>query len=139
MKGGRKPELTECSLNISSGTSHLFDQHNYSNNVKAIFQSIRSGFYNSALKLSQLANITDLTNINLFLVAKEVEEALAVKDTSKCLAWCHDNKSKMRKMKSNLEFNVRLQEFIELVKQGRKMDAVKHARWDLECALMPRS
>ena len=51
----------------------------------------------------------DLTNINLFMVAKEVEDTLSRKDISKCLAWCHDNKSKLRKMKSTLEFNVRLQ------------------------------
>lgn len=89
---------------------------------------LRSGFYNSAIKLSKAANIEELTNISLFLVAKEVEEALGKKDTSKCLSWCHDNKSKMRKMKSTLEFNVRLQEYIELVKAGNKLEAVRHAR-----------
>ena len=31
-------------------------------------------------------------------------------------------------MKSNLEFNVRLQEFVELIKGDRKMEAVLHAR-----------
>ncbi len=89
---------------------------------------LRSGFYNSAIRLAGASGIGELTNIGLFLVAKEVEEALAAKDTSKCLAWCHDNKSKMRKMKSTLEFNVRMQEFVELVKQGRKTEAVTHAR-----------
>ncbi len=79
-------------------------------------------------RLAQAAGITELTNINLFLVAKEVEESLSAKDTSKCLSWCHDNKSKMRKMKSTLEFNLRLQEFVELVRAGQKMEAVRHAR-----------
>jgi hypothetical protein len=32
-------------------------------------------------------------------------------DVTKCLAWCYDNKSKLRKMKSSLEFSVRLQVF----------------------------
>ena len=89
---------------------------------------LRSGFYNSAIRLARAAGITGLTNIGLFLVAKEVEEALAARDTAKCLAWCHDNRSRMRKMRSTLEFNIRLQEYVELVKSGRKMDAVKHAR-----------
>jgi len=89
---------------------------------------LRSGYYDSAIGLAQTAGIQDLTNINLFLVAKDVEEALTRQDTSKCLAWCHDNKSKLRKMKSTLEFNVRLQEFIELVKKREKLEAVKHAR-----------
>ena len=34
---------------------------------------LRSGFYNTAIKLAQTTNITELTNINLFLVAKEVK------------------------------------------------------------------
>ena len=64
----------------------------------------------------------------MFLTAREVEESLCKGDISKCLAWCHDNKSKLRKMKSTLEFQVRLQEFLELVKAGNKLEAVKHAK-----------
>ena len=89
---------------------------------------LRSGFYDAAGKLARDADIVELTNINVFLVAKEVEEALQNKDTAKCLTWCHDNKSKLRKLKSSLEFDVRLQEFVELVKSKRTHDAVKHAR-----------
>ena len=77
---------------------------------------LRVGYYDTAVCLAKQFEIEDLTNINLFLVAKDVEEALAQKDVQKCLAWCHDNKSKLRKMGSNLEFNVRLQEFVELIK-----------------------
>ncbi|XP_076367685.1 E3 ubiquitin-protein transferase Katazuke isoform X1 [Tachypleus tridentatus] len=89
---------------------------------------LRSGYYNTALRLARHSNIEDLTNIELFLVSKEVEESLANKDTSKCLNWCYDNKSKLKKLKSSLEFNLRQQEFIELVRKDRRMDAVKHAR-----------
>ncbi len=89
---------------------------------------LRMGYYDTAVKFAKTCDIDDLTNINLFLVAKDVEEALSKKDVRKCLQWCHDNKSKLRKMRSNLEFNVRMQEFIELIKTGRKMEAVKHAR-----------
>ena len=59
---------------------------------------LRVGYYDSALFLAKHFDIEDLTNINLFLVAKDVEEALASKDVSKCLTWCHDNKSKLRKL-----------------------------------------
>jgi len=89
---------------------------------------LRSGHYDSAVTLARSAGIEDLTNISLFLVAKEVEDTLNQKDISRCLAWCHDNKSKLRKMKSTLEFNVRLQEFIELIKADQRLEAVKHAR-----------
>ncbi|XP_013383305.1 macrophage erythroblast attacher [Lingula anatina] len=89
---------------------------------------LRAGYYNTAIKLARHSGIEDLTNIELFLVSKEVEESLEKKETAKCLTWCHDNKSKLRKMKSTLEFNLRTQEFIELIRNNRRVDAVKHAR-----------
>nr|XP_061793378.1 E3 ubiquitin-protein transferase MAEA-like isoform X2 [Nerophis lumbriciformis] len=70
----------------------------------------------------------DLVNIEMFLTAKEVEESLERQETVTCLAWCHDNKSRLRKMKSCLEFSLRIQEFIELIRQNKRMDAVRHAR-----------
>ncbi|KAI1303161.1 E3 ubiquitin-protein transferase MAEA [Halotydeus destructor] len=90
--------------------------------------SLRCGYYDVALKLGQHSDIVDLTNIDLFLVSKQVEQSLIERRTSKCLLWCHDNKSKLRKMKSSLEFNIRQQEFIELVREGKRMEAIKHAR-----------
>ncbi|KAG9338544.1 hypothetical protein JZ751_025600 [Albula glossodonta] len=65
----------------------------------------------------------DLVNIEMFLTAKEVEESLERQETATCLAWCHDNKSRLRKMKSCLEFSLRIQEFIELIRQNKRMDA----------------
>lgn len=41
----------------------------------------------------------DLTNIDLFLTSREVEESLLRRETAPCLAWCYDNKSKLRKNK----------------------------------------
>ncbi|KAM5271263.1 E3 ubiquitin-protein transferase MAEA isoform 3-T3 [Ctenodactylus gundi] len=78
-------------------------------------------------KLSVLKR-KDLVNIEMFLTAKEVEESLERRETATCLAWCHDNKSRLRKMKSCLEFSLRIQEFIELVRQNKRLDAVRHAR-----------
>ncbi|XP_035672896.1 E3 ubiquitin-protein transferase MAEA-like [Branchiostoma floridae] len=99
---------------------------------------LRCGYYNTAIKLAKHSGIEDYTNIDLFLVSKEVEESLKRHETAPCLAWCHDNKSKLRKMKltltsvvtkmSTLEFNLRTQEFIELVRGNHRLDAVKHAR-----------
>lgn len=34
----------------------------------------------------------------------------------------------MRKLKSNMEFNLRIQEFVELIRSDQRMDAIKHAR-----------
>jgi len=89
---------------------------------------LRSGFYNTAIQLAKQSEIEDLTNIQVFLAAKAVEESLQAGDVTACLAWCHENKSKLRKLKSTLEFNVRIQEFIECIRKGNKFEAVKHAR-----------
>ena len=71
---------------------------------------------------------SDCVNVEVFLTAREVEDSLAGRDLSKCLAWCHDNRSRLRKLKSSLEFQVRLQEYLELVKAGQRLEAVKHAK-----------
>ena len=63
--------------------------------------------------------------MDIFLVCHKVEEALRNHDTGPCLAWCHDNRSKLRRMKSTLEFQVRLQDFIEMVRQDRRVEAIK--------------
>ncbi|XP_071529525.1 E3 ubiquitin-protein transferase MAEA [Panulirus ornatus] len=89
---------------------------------------LRAGCYSTATKLASSRGIEGLTNLDVFLVAREVEQSLSCRDTTKCLSWCHDNKSKLRKLNSSLEFNVRMQEFIELIKSDRRMDAIRHAR-----------
>uniref|UniRef100_A0A671YDH6 E3 ubiquitin-protein transferase MAEA n=1 Tax=Sparus aurata TaxID=8175 RepID=A0A671YDH6_SPAAU len=113
---------------------------------------LRCGYYNTAVKLARQSGIEDLVNIEMFLTAKEVEESLERQETATCLAWCHDNKSRLRKMKKHvghnrdstsvvstywfvlflfqscLEFSLRIQEFIELIRQNKRMDAVRHAR-----------
>lgn len=89
---------------------------------------LRTGYYNTAIRLANYSGIEDLTNIDLFMVSRDVEKALAEKDTSKCLAWCYENKSKLRKMKSTLEFSLRQQEFIELIQSNNRLEAVKHSR-----------
>lgn len=61
------------------------------------------------------------------MVSRQVEKSLANHETGRCLGWCNDNR-KLRKLGSTLEFNLRVQEFIELVRADRRLDAVKHAR-----------
>ncbi|XP_042199219.1 E3 ubiquitin-protein transferase MAEA isoform X2 [Callorhinchus milii] len=87
---------------------------------------LRCGYYNTAVKLTKQSGIEDLVNIDMFLTAKEVEESLERQETATCLAWCHDNKSRLRKMKSCLEFSLRIQEFIELIRQNKRLEAVRY-------------
>lgn len=38
-------------------------------------------------------------DIELFLVSRKVEESLLRREIGPCLAWCYENKSKLRKLK----------------------------------------
>merc|ERR1719242_1440041 len=80
---------------------------------------LRQGYYHSATQLAENSGVEHLSN---------TEEILAREELEKVLAWCHDNKSRLRKLKSSLEFQVRLQEYLELVKKGHKLEAVRHAK-----------
>lgn len=112
--------------NVSQGALNMWRRKRLDRMVVEYF--LRNGYYNAAITLADKSNIKDLTNIEIFLTSREVEKSLANRETSKCLMWCHDNKSKLRKLKSNMEFNLRVQEFIELIRSDRRMDAIKHAR-----------
>ncbi|XP_031554328.1 E3 ubiquitin-protein transferase MAEA-like isoform X2 [Actinia tenebrosa] len=89
---------------------------------------LRQGFYETAKKLAAEADIEELVDIDLFTTSRQVEEALFKGESGPCLSWCYENKSKLRKLKSTLEFNVRMQEFIELVRRDERIEAIKYAR-----------
>lgn len=112
--------------NVSSGTMNNWRRKRLDRMVVEYF--LRNGFYNAAITLAERSEIKEYTNIDIFLNSREVEKSLASHETQKCLLWCHDNKSKLRKLKSTMEFNIRVQEFIELVRKDRRIDAIKHAR-----------
>uniref|UniRef100_A0A0K8TQK5 E3 ubiquitin-protein transferase MAEA n=1 Tax=Tabanus bromius TaxID=304241 RepID=A0A0K8TQK5_TABBR len=89
---------------------------------------LRLGYYESAERLAIRTGIKDLTNLDIFQTSREVEQDLANHKTTKCTMWCNDNKSKLRKIDSNIEFQLRVQEFVELIRENKRLDAVKHAR-----------
>ncbi|KAK1283547.1 hypothetical protein QJS10_CPB21g00686 [Acorus calamus] len=70
-------------------------------------------YYDSAIKLSQISGIQDLVDIDVFIDEKKVIDALQNKEVGPALAWCAENKSRLSK--SKFKFQLRLQEFIELV------------------------
>ncbi|XP_052227230.1 E3 ubiquitin-protein transferase MAEA-like [Dreissena polymorpha] len=98
---------------------------------------LRAGYYNTALKLAQHSDIECLTNIDLFMSSKAIEESLINHETAPCLAWCYENKSKLRRLKSTLEFKLRQQEFIEMIRSNGRLEAIRHARKHFSQQLEP--
>ncbi|XP_017470275.1 PREDICTED: macrophage erythroblast attacher isoform X1 [Rhagoletis zephyria] len=89
---------------------------------------LRRGYYETAECLARKSDIRSLTNLDIFHTSREVEDDLSKHKTLKSMLWCMDNKSKLRKINSNMEFSLRVQEFVELVRCDSRVEAVKHAR-----------
>uniref|UniRef100_A0A182QNF3 E3 ubiquitin-protein transferase MAEA n=1 Tax=Anopheles farauti TaxID=69004 RepID=A0A182QNF3_9DIPT len=89
---------------------------------------LRLGYYDTAERLAERSGIRDLTNLDIFQVMREVERDLVNRCTVKCIAWCNDNKTKLKKINSTLEFQLRVQEFVELIRDDKRLLAVRHAQ-----------
>ncbi|KRX18190.1 Macrophage erythroblast attacher [Trichinella nelsoni] len=88
---------------------------------------LRSGYYDIAAAVAERCNIAHLTNMAIFAHARLVEDSLKRHETGPCLDWCYENRSRLRRLKSTLELKVRQQDFIELVRMGDKLAAVRYA------------
>ena len=82
----------------------------------------------TAIKMIRHYDVEHLVNLEIFLSIRDVEESLRSHSTKKALEWCIENRSRLKKHKSNLEFNLRMQDFIELIKLGKKKDGLDFAR-----------
>ncbi|KAJ4719775.1 Macrophage erythroblast attacher [Melia azedarach] len=85
---------------------------------------LRMSYYDTAEKLAESSNIQDLVDIDVFQEAKKVIDALQNKEVAPALAWCSENKSRLKKSKSKFEFQLRLQEFIELATHMKELQRV---------------
>ncbi|KAJ9515845.1 hypothetical protein QJQ45_008729 [Haematococcus lacustris] len=88
----------------------------------------RSGYHASSLVLSQQAGLQPLVDSGIYLEAQKVLAALVQHDCGPALAWCAEQRSRLKKAKSPLEFKLRVQEFVELVRNERHMEAVAYAK-----------
>lgn len=89
---------------------------------------LRLGYYDTAEILANRSGIREISNLDIFNVTREVEKDLNQHNTGKLIMWCIDNKSKLRKINSDIEFKLRQQEFIELIRSDQRLLAVKHAQ-----------
>ncbi len=98
---------------------------------------LRRGYKGAARQISESRGIGDLVDVGLFEEVQRVEESLCptmleqggegVKPScTLALAWCSENKATLRKIRTPLEFNLSLQEFIELTRT-RSVDSIKEA------------
>lgn len=88
---------------------------------------LRSGYTESAQSLSQTAGIEALVDAPLFAELARIEFALVGHSCTEALAWCKENAGALKKMQSTLEFELRFQEFIELARNRRFIEALNYS------------
>ncbi|KAK4556836.1 GID complex subunit containing RING finger motif [Recurvomyces mirabilis] len=92
---------------------------------------LRQGYTSTARALASAKNVEDLVDIPVFEESSRVEAALRGGDVKEALAWCGENKQALKKISSNLELELRLQQFIALRRTGemaKLTEALVHAR-----------
>lgn len=92
---------------------------------------LRHGYNNSATALADERGMRDLVDVETFVQMSKIQESLRNRSVTEALSWCIDNKKELRKIDSNLEFMLRFQQYIELVRSQsmpRFLEAITHAR-----------
>ncbi|KMK59226.1 Protein fyv10 [Aspergillus fumigatus Z5] len=101
---------------------------------------LRSGYTESAQQLAQEKGIEDLVDLDVFVQCQRIAQSLRRGETKDALQWCNENKAALKKSQShsltnqtqfNLEFELRLQQYIEMLRtgdRGKLMDAMAHAK-----------
>ncbi|KAJ8472376.1 hypothetical protein ONZ45_g16677 [Pleurotus djamor] len=59
---------------------------------------------------------------------RRIEEALSRHSCTEALSWCSENKAALRKIKCTLEFELRLQEYIELARTKHPLEAIAYSK-----------
>ncbi|KAI7859484.1 CTLH/CRA C-terminal to lish motif domain-containing protein [Circinella umbellata] len=89
---------------------------------------LREGLTETAKQVAQANHVEDMVDVQLFAQSEKVEESLRNHSCKECLQWCSENRSSLKKQDSTLEFNLRLQEYIELARAGKGMEAINYAQ-----------
>ncbi|KAF9787953.1 CTLH/CRA C-terminal to lish motif domain-containing protein [Thelephora terrestris] len=96
--------------------------------------TLRTGRERTAKKLTAEKDIHTLVDVDMFMDIRRIELGLLNRSCTEALAWCNENKAALRKLKSTLEFDLRLQEYIELARLRQKSEAIgyltKHISWN---------
>ncbi|KAJ7167334.1 CTLH/CRA C-terminal to lish motif domain-containing protein [Mycena crocata] len=90
--------------------------------------ALRNGKEKTARMIAKERHIETLVDIDLFSDIKRIEGALARHSSAEALSWCSENKTALRKLKSTLEFDLRLQEYIELSRARKPQEAIEYSR-----------
>ncbi|KAI3641934.1 hypothetical protein MIR68_000044 [Amoeboaphelidium protococcarum] len=89
---------------------------------------LRKGYFDAADALTNHYQVQEYVDVELFASTRKIEESLRNRSCTEALQWCVENKSHLKKGNSDFEFNLRKQEYIELVKAKDYLGAIQYAR-----------
>jgi len=89
---------------------------------------LRQGYNASATALAREREMEDLVDIDAFMAMSKIRTSLESGRVQEALAWCTENKKELRRMNSNLEFMLRCQQYIEMMRTGKSLEAILHAK-----------
>lgn len=82
---------------------------------------LREGYSEAAAHLAQEKGIEELVDVDAFVACHKIELSLREgKRTTEALNWSKENGQGLKKGGSPLEFQLRLQQYIEMVRQGHE-------------------
>jgi macrophage erythroblast attacher len=84
-----------------------------------------------ANSISAKAQIEPMTEYFFFTKFKKIQEDMLKKDLGSALDWCDSHKSKLKKLSSPLEFDLKLQKFIEFIRSQNFCGGILYARTNL--------
>jgi macrophage erythroblast attacher len=87
---------------------------------------LRHGKENTAVRIARDKDVEVLVDLDLFGDIRRIEKSLSEHSCTEALAWCSENKASLRKIKNPLEFDLRLQEYIELCRASKKQEAIQY-------------
>ena len=109
---------------------------------------LRCGYGESARALAREKGIEELVDLDVFVQCHRIEESLRKRNPQECLAWCAEHRPMMKKLdvsnfadfppcsnsdigmheQNRLEFELRMQQYIELRRDGQLLAARQHAQ-----------
>lgn len=93
---------------------------------------LRNGQPVTAAELASSQGIEKLVDIEELQQCNEIERLLRVEhSTTRCQSWCQENRQFLKKNRSNLEFQIKLQQYIELARERNFTGAIQYYRQNL--------
>ncbi|KAG8532083.1 uncharacterized protein KY384_003720 [Bacidia gigantensis] len=89
---------------------------------------VRQGYSDTARSLAREKGIEDLVDLDVFGRCERIAHELKMGSLEEALGWCAEHKVIMRRKDNKLEFELRLQQYIELCRQRKLVEAQQHGK-----------